>query len=269
MYSDMTKVAPALDKGLDIIELLSTRIEGLTQSEIATTLNRTQSEIYRMLTTLVHRGYVVKSNMDNRYSLSLKLFALSQYHPPIDYLLEVSSSKMRELAIRSWQSCHLGVENNGEIVIIVSVSSPGNWSMAIHTGSVIGLSNTGTGRVLAAFRSDEDLQHLIKKHRLAVGEPEIDKKLFYQQIEEIREQGFDRRASATVVGVSNLSYPILDLRGQAVAVLTCPYLERIDEFKIPSEEKVHCMLQHLAKELSDYYQGSPHWRGVQSMAQQI
>lgn len=251
----MAKLAPALEKGLDIIELLSSSMDGLTQAEISATLERTQSEIYRMLTTLVQRGYVTKSKADNRYTLSLKMFALSQHHPPINRLLETTSPKMREFAMMSWQSCHLGVENNGEIVIILSVGSPGNWSMAIHTGSVIGLTNTGTGRVLAAFRSDEDLHSLIKKHRLSEGEPKLNKKIFYQQIQEIREQGFDRRASGTVAGVVNLSYPILDSRGYAVAVITCPYLERVDEFDIPSEEEVNQMLTTLSEKLSAYYQG--------------
>ena len=41
--------APALEKGLDIIELLSDTKSGLSQAEIAKKLNRTVNEIYRML----------------------------------------------------------------------------------------------------------------------------------------------------------------------------------------------------------------------------
>ena len=50
--------APALEKGLDILELLSNFSQGLTQAEIAIKLNKSVNEIYRMITTLKHREYV-------------------------------------------------------------------------------------------------------------------------------------------------------------------------------------------------------------------
>jgi uncharacterized membrane protein len=50
--------APALDKGLDILELLAGVDGGLTQAEIAKKLGRSPNEFYRMLDRLVKRGYV-------------------------------------------------------------------------------------------------------------------------------------------------------------------------------------------------------------------
>ena len=53
--------APALDKGLDILELLAEQKEGLTRAEITKLLGRNASEMYRMLERLVARQYVVRS----------------------------------------------------------------------------------------------------------------------------------------------------------------------------------------------------------------
>ncbi len=53
--------APALDKGLDILELLATEPGGLTRAEIVRAMGRGPSEIYRMLERLVARGYVSRS----------------------------------------------------------------------------------------------------------------------------------------------------------------------------------------------------------------
>jgi uncharacterized membrane protein len=50
--------APALDKGLDILELLSSVSEALTHSEIASRLGRTLTEVFRMLVCLEQRGYI-------------------------------------------------------------------------------------------------------------------------------------------------------------------------------------------------------------------
>ena len=71
--------APALDKGLDILELLAAEEEGLSQAEIAKALGRTPNEHYRMLERLVRRGYVFR-NASDRYELTLKLFGLAHFH---------------------------------------------------------------------------------------------------------------------------------------------------------------------------------------------
>lgn len=247
--------APALEKGLDIIELLSSHGDGLTQGEIARALDRSQSEIYRMLSTLVRRGYVLRSQEDDHYSLSLKMFALSQRHPPVERLLELATPKMRAVTRKAWQSCHMGMESNGDIVVVASIASPGNWGLALRVGTVIGLGNTGTGRVLAAFRSNDAIEELLENHRLAQGEPELDRVAFFDHIQRIRELGYERMPSATAIGVTNLAYPVLNRDGHAISVVNCPFLERIDHLDVPSMDEVHEMYQALARDLTAYYTG--------------
>src|SRR3984957_20952868 len=73
---------PALDKGLDILELFAGTPEGLNVSEVARRLDRTVSEIFRMLLCLEQRGYLSQSANKDRYHLTLRLFRLAQEHPP-------------------------------------------------------------------------------------------------------------------------------------------------------------------------------------------
>lgn len=87
--------APALDKGLDILELLSGIDGGLTQAEIAKHLGRSPNEFYRMLDRLVRRGYVTRLEGD-RYSLTLKLFGLAQLHAPVRRLASYATPLMRD-----------------------------------------------------------------------------------------------------------------------------------------------------------------------------
>ena len=50
---------PALEKGLDVLELLAHQRDGLTATQIARELNRTVSEIFRMIICLKRRGYIL------------------------------------------------------------------------------------------------------------------------------------------------------------------------------------------------------------------
>ena len=248
--------APALEKGLDIIELLASHGEGLSQGEVAKALERSPSEIYRMLSTLVRRGYVIRSLSGDRYSLSLKMFSISQRHPPIGRVIEAALPRMRAVTRKAWQSCHMGMESNGDVVIVASAESPGNWGLALRTGTVVGLWNTGTGRVLAAFRSDEEIEDLIQQHRPAVGEPALNRTEFDSHIRRIREVGYEKMPSATAIGVTNIAFPIFGPSGNAAAVLSCPYLERVDDLKVPNLDEIVEMYGDLAKELTGIYGGT-------------
>src|SRR5271167_429043 len=89
---------PALDKGLDILELFASEPAGLTKSEIARRLGRSVAEIFRMLLCLEERGYIARANEDDRFSLTLRLFRMAQEHPPIKRLVTNALPIMQDVA---------------------------------------------------------------------------------------------------------------------------------------------------------------------------
>ena len=249
--------APALEKGLDILELLADHAGGLSQGDIARALDRSPNEIYRMLATLVRRRFITRLPPDDRYALSLRMFSISQRHPPVSRLIDVAMPLMRAVTKKAWQSCHLGMENDADIVIVASVSSPGNWGLALRAGSVIGLANTGTGRVLAAFRPHAEAEQMLARHKPVLGEPSIDPIRYFERLAQIREVGYEIMASDTTIGVTNLAFPVFDPHGKAITVVSCPFLERIDELKVPDIEETHQIYAALAAELTEHYGGTP------------
>ena len=158
--------APALDKGLDILELLAGEEEGLSQAEIAKALGRTPNEQYRMLERLVRRGYVARSASD-RYELTLKLFGLAHFHRPIRRLVSLATPMMRALAARSMQSNHLAVYDRAGVTVIAQMDAPGYWGLAIRVGARVDLFNTGSGHVLMAFQSPDEREMMIEEQENA------------------------------------------------------------------------------------------------------
>ena len=63
--------APALEKGLDILEAFASEPAGLTGSEVARRLGRSVGEIFRMLVCLERRGYICETDSDKTASNSL------------------------------------------------------------------------------------------------------------------------------------------------------------------------------------------------------
>lgn len=98
--------APALEKGLDILEFLANQAVPCSQTEIAESLERTPSEIYRMLSVLEQRGYVLKQAGTTSFSLSLKLFELGHLQSGISNLRKAIRYPMEQLANEIGEACH-------------------------------------------------------------------------------------------------------------------------------------------------------------------
>lgn len=236
--------APALEKGLDILELLAERPEGLTQAEVARSLGRSVGEIFRMLNCLVERGYLTQQGSGDRYVLTLKLFELSHQHDPLARLLSEALPRVRALCERVHQSCHVVVLHGDHGIVAAQADAPGEMGFAVRVGARVPLQSTASGRVLLAFQSEADRERLI--HGLAVEHPQE----LNRALARVRERGFEDIESTRIRGVHDYSYPVLNHRGAAVAALTVPLINRLDKPGESNAESVQLALRELAETLS-------------------
>jgi DNA-binding IclR family transcriptional regulator len=238
--------APALDKGLDIIELLADTDEPLSQAEIAKALGRTPNEIYRMLDRLVRRDYVRRTPGD-RYEITLKLFELAHRHSPTRRLVQQAMPILRNFALRSEQACHLVIRDRNILVVVAQVDGPGYWNVSIRVGSRIGLVNTGSGHVFLAFATPEERALMVEEQD--VGEGVISPALA-ARLDVVRRQGFEQMPSAQTASVTNLSVPILGPLGTVMAVVTCPYTARLDKTDAPDMAETLSLVREAAAAIS-------------------
>lgn len=240
--------APALDKGLDILELLAGVDGGLTQAEIAKKLNRSPNEFYRMLDRLVRRGYITRIDGD-RFALTLKLFGLAQLHAPTRRLAGYATPLMRDLAQATRQANQLAVFDRGYAVVIAQQEAPDYWGISIRVGSHISLFDTGSGHVLLAFRSKEERQMMISEYARSRDDVALTP-AFFARLDEIRARGYEMMASAQTAGVFNLSAPVLGPDRRSIAALTVPYISLVNAPSAPDIATTISLLQKTAEQLS-------------------
>jgi len=219
--------APALEKGLDIIELLADRPDGLTQTEIARSLNRSVGEIFRMVTCLVDRGFICLQRPNDRYVLTLKMFELSHRHPPLRRILAHAIPVLHQVAHATNQSCHLTVVEGGRGVVIAQADGPGEMGFGVRPGSVMDLTRSASGHVLLAFQTPEDRRRILSPVGKGGADIDADTKTL-KELDRVREQGFEEMDSTRLKGIHDISYPVFDHRKSAVAAMTIPYIERLD-----------------------------------------
>jgi DNA-binding IclR family transcriptional regulator len=239
--------APALEKGLDILETLCRSEQPLTQKDMAQRLGRSVGEIYRMISCLVSRNYVTLVD-DNTYSITTKLFELAHVNPPTHRLLFEATPIMQRLAGELDQSCHLTVYGQGKQVVLCKVDTPSGMGFAVRAGAELDVLVSASGRVLLAFQDDETRKLRIEEslqRRPEHADAQIDSVL-----DKIRVAGFESIPSVQVRGLWAVSFPILDRQGSAIAALTVPYAERIDQMQRKSIAEVIEALGAAARTLS-------------------
>jgi DNA-binding IclR family transcriptional regulator len=248
---------PALEKGLDILELFAREPAGLTKSDVARRLDRTVSEIFRMLVCLEERGYISPSPDGERFHLTLRLFELGQQYPPTKRLITESLPIMQQVTDELNQSCHLGVLDGDRVVIIAQVDSPLSVGFYVKAGGVGDLMRSTTGHVILAHQSPELASRAVQlwcQHNRS--RPPLD---FDVHLNKIKRRGYEQRKSYEVEGIINISFPVLDDRGYAVAALSVPFLQRIGELTTPVT--VIGVLKEATSLLSERIGGSLKGRG--------
>ena len=238
--------APALDKGLDILELLSNMPKGLTRAEIVKAMDRKPSEIYRMLERLVARDYVRRDG--DRYELSMKMFMIANRHPPLRRLTAQALPLMDRFAIESRQSCHLVVSDRGAGLVVAQVSPPDTWEFKVRIGAVLDLQSTGSGQALSGFQSPEQRRRSLEVWRDPAREDVLVQ--LEPHFAAIRAAGYRKGVSQQLTGVTDISFPIFDIMGEAMAVITCAFTHRLDHIGAQDEAEVALKLQAMAKQLS-------------------
>jgi len=98
--------------------------------------------------------------------------------------------------------------------------------------------HAATGHVILAHQNED------ARERAVDGWRQETKKRKPADLEEhlarIRARGYERRASYEVAGVMNISFPVLNLQGEAIAGLTVPYVKRLED-KITLTEVVSAL----------------------------
>jgi len=185
------------------------------------------SEIFRMLLCLEQRGYLAQSANKDRYHLTLRLFRLGQEHPPTKRMVTEALPIMHWLAHELRQSCHLGVVDGGHVVILAQVDSPESTGFYVKMGSKVDLMHAATGHVILAHQSADTCERAV--HEWSMETKKKKPADLDEHLVKIRARGYERRASYQVNGIINISFPVLNSQGSAVAGLTVPYVKRIED----------------------------------------
>jgi DNA-binding IclR family transcriptional regulator len=219
---DLRYRAPALEKGLDIIELLAASPRPMAPKQISEQLDKSVSELFRMLQVLENRGYVEMAENQSGYELTNKLFGLGMARGISKNMLDHAVPVMRSLTENVLQACHIVVPADDQIVVIGQMDAPAIPSFHIRVGFRQNIVETASGTVLYAFQRPKVRDAWRAALQPTVSEEEWE--AFEDLADRARAKGYLTLKSQYADSITDISCPVFTDRG-LIAAMTVPYIK--------------------------------------------
>ncbi|MBC7342491.1 MAG: IclR family transcriptional regulator [Clostridia bacterium] len=200
----------AVERALDILECF-TNTTDLTLMEIAERIDLPASTVYRLVSTLAERGYLMRDGATNRYSLGPSVALLgSKSFKHLD-VRKVALPVMKDLVAKTGESVSLYMAIGGKRVCVERVNSPLRLRRVVEVGEQLPLTRGAAGKVLLAYLNDSVRSQVESTEGYTVDRGEL---------ERIREKGYAVSHGEREEGVSAVAAPVFDTTGSAVAALS-------------------------------------------------
>lgn len=212
----------SIDRAFSILEYVVNAKDGVTISELSKNLSLPKATIYRILHTMVQKGYVKSNNQDHKYRPGLKLFEIGSLVLNNLELRKDVHPYLEELREKTGETIHLGIMDEYEVLYIDKVESPQTIRMYSMIGKKAPLHCTGLGKTLLAFSPPYILDEVVEKKGLKrhTENTITDKEELKMHLEKIKMRGYSIDDSEHEREIKCVSGPIFDYNGELVAAFS-------------------------------------------------
>jgi DNA-binding IclR family transcriptional regulator len=212
----------AVDRAIDVIQCLAEREEALTADDITAATGLPKSTVFRVLATLVGRGFLERDNDRQTFSFgTLALLVGMRALGNLD-VQRVARPFIEQLTDATGETVHLSVLNEQSALCIDKIDSKRSVRMSSFVGFRDPLHCSGVGKTLLAFQDEAVREALIarigfEKHtERTITEPEA----LRAHLREIVAQGYAVDREEIEEGLSCVAAPIRDHTGKVIAAIS-------------------------------------------------
>lgn len=216
--------APALRRGLDILELFLEHNDGLRVPEITERLGIPRASVHELVGTLAERGYLqAVSEPPSRFALGVRAFQLGgAYERELD-LATLGRESARRIAAECGETVQIVVRDGRYVVYIVKVDSTHSIRLVSDVGSRLPSYCTAGGKALLAALPAEEIDVLFPDDEalkpMTANSISTRERLF-AELDLTRKRGWSEEYSESNVNVACVSAPVYDRSGKCVAAMS-------------------------------------------------
>jgi DNA-binding IclR family transcriptional regulator len=211
----------SVSRAFAILEYLCKIQTPVSVIDISTATGIYRTTVYGLLNELLDDGYIVQSEIKNKYVISGKLYSMCYSYPNRLPVVRCADTYMKELVDQFNITSHLGVLNVDDSVLLVNVQFP-KGRQNIRSGSIFPLHASGNGKVLLAFMDEIHLQKILDNCTLTkyTNKTITNKEQLLEEIALIRKRGYGIDMEEFIEGTVCIAFPIFGEDGKIKAALS-------------------------------------------------
>jgi len=245
------KKAPALERGLKVLELLAEESSELGLNSIAHTLNIPVPSLWRILGVLRDNGYVLFDPDRKTYRLGFKFLYLGNIALNRMGFRSQARGYLKQLVELTGETAELSARVKDQLILIDQVEGPDAVRLFSRVGSAYPYFHaTAPGKVYLAHIERDKLQSVMTRMGLpGITEHTITRlNVLEDELNRVVSRGFASDTEEMRAGVCRIASPVVDKTGKVVACLGIA----APSFRIRREEyeRIGNIIKKLAKELS-------------------
>ncbi len=220
--NNANKNAPALARGLKVLELLAEEESELSLKSIAERLSIPTPSLWRILGVLRENGYLLFDEDKKTYRLGFKFLYLGNIFMSRMGFRSQARGYLKKLMELTGETAELSARVKDQLILIEQVEGPEAVRLFSRIGSAYPYFHaTAPGKVYLAHMTGEKLKRVMDR----MGLPRItehtiaDFQSLEKELKAVRKNGYAFDKQEMRMGVVRISAPVYDKRGKVVACL--------------------------------------------------
>ena len=157
------KTVQSLERGLGILEELSTAGRPLGITDLSRRLGLSKGSVSRFVATLVQRNYVFRDPETAKYRLGLRVFELGHMAVAKLGVRELAQPVMTRLHAATWETIHLTIlSDEGYIVFLDMLDSTKGTRPNLQLSAHLPPHCVANGKAILAFRPRSEAERMLR-----------------------------------------------------------------------------------------------------------
>jgi IclR family acetate operon transcriptional repressor len=216
----------ALQRSLQVLELLAASPEGCSLSSISRRLDMPLSATHRVLSDLCQAGYVRQASEQGVYVLTIKLVSLGLSFLSSSGVVDISQPLLDRLAAESGELVRLAVREGDDLVFVAKAQgATRGLRYDPDMGLSVPLSCSAAGHALLSTMSDDEALAAVARQGFATPDDHgpnapTTAKALMPYVRAARKRGFSMIVEVFAPGMSSMSAAIRQRDGDVLGVVT-------------------------------------------------
>ncbi|OQW96817.1 MAG: hypothetical protein BWK74_07660 [Desulfobacteraceae bacterium A6] len=243
---------PAVERAIDVIELMAASERELTLSEIMDIISIPRQSLIRILNTLCDRGILDKTGKRGHYRLGMKLLYLGNQMKDKITLRSMAWPFMNELSYKTRKTIELSTLDRDQLILLERIEGSEGVNLYSRVGSVYPYFHAvGVGKVYLAHMDPEKRKNVLSK----IGLPSIteytitDLNELEEEVSMVQKDGYAFEDQELRIGVRRIAAPIFDFRSELAGCIGIA--APIFSFSSNDRDKFGKMAVEAAQKISD------------------